>query len=557
MSAVVQETRCEWNHVSVSEIANVLRAAALENCRDFTIQGGTFNVSTTAEQPQGDFRVVKLGDLNLLYEIDKQNVVERRPVHRKRTGVVVRYLKVVVGTRRTYRARIFGSQDPMTAVVYNDAQFEQASHNLYRMVEAHIGQQFRHPHLAQFFGLGCSVSVNALIYHDEMIPFSEVEKLHAGSALASLYFINETSRHFDLTIIKAADSYWEEITGDSFCHLPGTAWIRLSTGKLCMDVGNGYESCAYTIPLGLLPLSELPSFKLTEYDLGDKLSSTLELNEFYSMVARRKTRCLNSSASMPGTIMLPSICNTCSQWDCAHLKPNEFCPIFTAKDLTLDDLYISSWHMGSLPSEVLPTGWTRITVGLKDSTAPQKWWLSQNHYVRNHLQGAFNATELITGIYFKCTLKTDLDFTLRGTFMADAPTDKVYLFLFPPQVDVMDGRLIVTNPPDTEKYYWALNPAGLNRLTHETAEDIGLPTVEFSTTMWGHSWDEHDYDMVNEFHVAKGFDPYTQDAAITMGYPLIDIEKMKKFIPRFAGESSMECSDAELEDGIYYSLGLC
>jgi hypothetical protein len=53
MSAVVQETRCEWNHVSVSEIANVLRAAALENCRDFTIQGGTFNVSTTAEQPQG------------------------------------------------------------------------------------------------------------------------------------------------------------------------------------------------------------------------------------------------------------------------------------------------------------------------------------------------------------------------------------------------------------------------------------------------------------------------------------------------------------------------
>ncbi|KAJ7882664.1 hypothetical protein B0H13DRAFT_926912 [Mycena leptocephala] len=214
MSAVVQETR----------------AAALENCRDFTIQGGTFNVSSsTVEQPRGDFRVVKLGDLNLLDEIDKHNVVERRPVHHRRTGAVVRHIKVVIGTRRTYRARIFGSQDPMTAVVYNDVQFEQ------RMAEMKEGPQIRHPHLAQFFGFTSSASVNAVIYHDEMIPFSQVEKLHAGSTLASYYFRNET--HFN-----AAYSYWQETTGDEFDDLPGTAWIRLSTGKLCMDVGNGYES---------------------------------------------------------------------------------------------------------------------------------------------------------------------------------------------------------------------------------------------------------------------------------------------------------------------------
>ncbi|KAJ7930740.1 hypothetical protein B0H13DRAFT_2531787, partial [Mycena leptocephala] len=161
--------------------------------------------------------------------------------------------------------------------------------------------------------------------------------------------------------------------------------------------------------------------------------------------------------------------------------------------------------------------------------APIKWWLSQNHYVRNHLQGTFNVTELVTGISFTCTLNTHLDsFTLQGTFMADAPTDKVYLFLFPPQVDVVDGQLIVTNPPDTEKYYWAFDPFGLNRLTHDVAEDFGLPTVEFSIHLDGEGWEEHKYDMIREFHVAKGFDPYTQDAAIAVGYPLIDIEKMKK-----------------------------
>jgi hypothetical protein len=70
---------------------------------------------------------VKLGDLNLLDEIDKHNVVEWHPVHRKKTGVLVRHVKVVVGTRRIYRARMFGSQDPMTVAVYADHhQFEQA-----------------------------------------------------------------------------------------------------------------------------------------------------------------------------------------------------------------------------------------------------------------------------------------------------------------------------------------------------------------------------------------------------------------------------------------------
>ncbi|KAJ7930741.1 hypothetical protein B0H13DRAFT_2309359 [Mycena leptocephala] len=42
------------SEVSMSTVVQETRAAALENCRDFTIQGGTFNVSsTTVDQPQG------------------------------------------------------------------------------------------------------------------------------------------------------------------------------------------------------------------------------------------------------------------------------------------------------------------------------------------------------------------------------------------------------------------------------------------------------------------------------------------------------------------------
>ncbi|KAJ7930663.1 hypothetical protein B0H13DRAFT_880408 [Mycena leptocephala] len=289
------------------------------------------------------------------------------------------------------------------------------------------------------------------------------------------------------------------------------------------------------------------------------------------MVARSSTYSLKKFPPISGTIMLPSICNPCCLWDCAHIKPNEFCAIPTLKNLTLDGLYIGSWH-GNLPWVILPTGWTCVDypecpdedvywccfdVRLDDTI--KKSWLSQNHYVRKHLQGALDTTDcfITTRINFNCTLNTCLDsFTLQGTFMADAPTDKVYLFLFSPQVEIVDGQITVTSPPDTEKYYWAFDPDGLDRLTSETAEDIGLLSVEFSTRLMGGIWDKHHYDMVRDFHIAKGFDPYSQDAAIAMGYPLIDVKEMK-LSPRFAGGNSMDCPDVEVEDVIYYSLGLC
>ncbi|KAJ7818712.1 hypothetical protein B0H14DRAFT_1369562 [Mycena olivaceomarginata] len=76
--------------------------------------------STTIEQPRSDFRSVNLGDLILYDEIDRQNVVDYLPIHRRRTGVVIRHIKVVVATQRVYHAQMFGSQDPMTVVIHND-----------------------------------------------------------------------------------------------------------------------------------------------------------------------------------------------------------------------------------------------------------------------------------------------------------------------------------------------------------------------------------------------------------------------------------------------------
>jgi hypothetical protein len=159
-----------------------------------------------------------------------------------------------------------------------------------------------------------------------------------------------------------------------------------------MDVGNGYKSIATSIHHYVPgPPSELSEVKLTEYDLGNKLLSTLELDEFYSLLAHSKISFPRFSSSTPGTIILPSIYNP--HWDRAHSKPNDCHAIPTKKHLTLDDLYIGSWYniytsdlcaipttniltpddlytgwwynvyTGDLPQEVLPTGWTQCAYG--------------------------------------------------------------------------------------------------------------------------------------------------------------------------------------------------
>ncbi|KAJ7832542.1 hypothetical protein B0H14DRAFT_3871924 [Mycena olivaceomarginata] len=239
------------------------------------------------------------------------------------------------------------------------------------------------------------------------------------------------------------------------------------------------------------------------------------------------------------------------------------------------------WMGYRLQTEGMPTGWTRVEYqdnlnldshhlvaygGIKYHAANNvtKWWLSQQAYVHKHLQGAIVADvplHFITGLHFVCILDHQLDgFTLRGTFMTDAPSSKVYLFLFPPQVEILDGQLTIINPPDAEKYYWAFDPAGLDQLTHEIAEDIGLPTPKFTIKLYGFHLREEETNLFREFHAAKGFDLESQDVAIAMRYPLVDIEAIKRSAHELTEQHSMIGPDTdsdEVEDEIYYSLALC
>jgi hypothetical protein len=104
------------------------------------------------------------------------------------------------------------------------------------------------------------------------------------------------------------------------------------------------------------------------------------------------------------------------------------------------------------------------------------------------------------------------------------PTDNLpfgYLFLCPwaeLQADTpTDFRI-----PDCIAY-WSLEPSGVSWLSHETAEDLGFPPINFEMVLEVYSWDASVYDGIHQFHKAKGFDPCSQEVALELGYSLVHL----------------------------------
>jgi hypothetical protein len=104
------------------------------------------------------------------------------------------------------------------------------------------------------------------------------------------------------------------------------------------------------------------------------------------------------------------------------------------------------------------------------------------------------------------------------------PTDNLppgYLFLCP-LVDLQSEDTKYFRLPDWPAY-WSLDPSGVDRLGDEVAEDLGFPAIQLQMWVGGKSWDTNVYDGIRQFHEAKGFDPYSQEVAIELGWPLLQV----------------------------------
>ncbi|KAJ6532617.1 hypothetical protein B0H19DRAFT_1039732 [Mycena capillaripes] len=95
--------------------------------------------------------------------------------------------------------------------------------------------------------------------------------------------------------------------------------------------------------------------------------------------------------------------------------------------------------------------------------------------------------------------------------------------------------------------YWSRDPSGAERLSAEEARNEGFPDIEFCMWGWGRTWDDGVYTGVRQFHQARGFDPYSQEVAIELGYPLYQVscEQEDLFAHLQEGDMDDDFSDSD------------
>ncbi|KAF8214535.1 hypothetical protein K438DRAFT_881395 [Mycena galopus ATCC 62051] len=96
--------------------------------------------------------------------------------------------------------------------------------------------------------------------------------------------------------------------------------------------------------------------------------------------------------------------------------------------------------------------------------------------------------------------------------------------------------------------YWSINPSGAERLSAEEARTLGLPDIESWMEVGVRYWDSSVYDGICQFQEAKGFDPYSPDVAIELGYPLFQVSCQRDDIFAHLREVNIDEDHSESEE---------
>ncbi|KAJ7055784.1 hypothetical protein C8F01DRAFT_1062581 [Mycena amicta] len=140
-------------------------------------------------------------------------------------------------------------------------------------------------------------------------------------------------------------------------------------------------------------------------------------------------------------------------------------------------------------------------------------WLSQS----NHIMKRLNASSSYSSEDYAVVYRVIFQVVVSDS---SQPLPEGYLFLAPAS-DFEVGPAMFRSPDCPA--YWSLDPTGVERLNMEEAEHLGFPAFELITRVGVFSWDDSVYAGIRRFQRAKGFDPYTQDAARELGHPLYEL----------------------------------
>ncbi|KAJ7050608.1 hypothetical protein C8F01DRAFT_678646 [Mycena amicta] len=463
---------------------------------------------------QTGFRKIPLGDINLQRElrVDGRSV----SVYRRREHGCV---------HRVYSARVEGRKAGMTVAIF---QGDNAEEQWSQTVLEH--SSLRHPNVVQLYGVSSSSGVHATVYHDELIPFEHFINRYRGSHFLLLdlwaYFVR-------LMLLRCTIS--GRSSRERYCKLFYSGcgyWICPSNGRICLDLlpnptapPHHHFEWSFTIPRpdGI--------YTLNDPDREATFISSLTLEQYHKHCYWVLAEHREIAFSVPAIVKLGTVLHySCSARSKSPVEITSLSPELKLSQCSwpwINETYrldstSGRWGRGGLQAEghIMENKWTRCKTRQDFPLNPSMsfWvtgdmypWLSQSNYVMNHLHASYNCEDyaVVHQIVFQIMIPTH-----------SQPLPEGYLFLSP-DADFEVGPSLFCWPDCPA--YWSLDPTGVERLSTKEAEQLGFPAFDLTMGVLAVSWDDSAYTGIRKFQRAKGFDPYTQDAARALEHPLYNL----------------------------------
>ncbi|KAJ7651325.1 hypothetical protein FB45DRAFT_34692 [Roridomyces roridus] len=475
-----------------------------------TVHGGTFASNVYIhEAPMNstidDYRRLTRSDIDLRREIllDDQCAHFHRPDCKN-------------ALRRMYSAKIHGVESERAVSVYHGANSE-AEWREYVARHSRIW----HPTVLQIFGLASFSGVHAVVAHDDMLLIDDFIDLHHLSHSMTVYM------HVCWTDYDDYLQYRQEM-GLGF-RREETSWVRLSTGRLCVELASSnckmfQHDLWYWGPTSPQKFAEWKSpSTLNDANAENGAMQTLPVVLYHDASFWIHGRLSHLDDREISEVPLGAVITSQSNLQTNAIFETVACVSSEPCDVSgYHWLYCSCEPIDTMLGERASTGWTRfnaaaiynslISVGLH----ADDFWLPQANHV-------FHRLNITSG-------QEDYAFVVEATFTLyiPAPTSPCpsgYLFVCPLE-HLRTGRALFAWPQCP--WFWSLDPSGISRLTPETARSLGFPRVEQKTRLWSRRWDTSVYEGLRKFHAAKGFDPYSQDLAKHLGCHLMKLSGDKE-----------------------------
>ncbi|KAK7042802.1 hypothetical protein R3P38DRAFT_3260739 [Favolaschia claudopus] len=546
----IQRYRYRINEVRTNFM---LIATLNSNLHIANIQRTVTGVENVSSQ-KSEFRQIALGDVNLLHEIaisGKANAV------------------------KVFIARVTGQPSLMTV-----AQYEADTARWKSDLEEY--SRIRHPHVWQLFGFVSSPGLNALLFHDEIIPLATYRQFHRPSA--DLVWAAVEGLLFQQFKETAQYHYWPSSLREQRSR--ATICVKQKPLRICLtmpdmtnqssivDLDTGLSSwhhswfkaqrfhqrittdCNTLRILDSYLAAELSSDVIQRIDLKNFLATLLPIyftksipfgtrKQLFlgSIVGRRYHDDTLESFTPLYESFVPEF-NTFSIQDWEPRAPvglvDRESP--TANRFTFQS---GSFKAGEIPEELIKSiviADGADAVGLSQSNILFRWsvgfdesltnrlnlcWLSQANFL---LRDIIASAEAVPGARYGygitdqllCLIVMDSDFhhLLRptGTLM------KTHLFLQSPIVRREASRIGV-DFSESSQWYWSLDPSGETPMSQAECDAIGVPRLQFRLAARGRFWHEYHYNAIRQFVLAKfeGVDPYSQDVPRIFGVPVAKI----------------------------------